>query len=98
MDANRSSANAVRRVRMRRSCVGVTSCHRQRWRTPFGWVDIAPQVHPAPTLSQDLTEYCYPADPERTRVGGERRLGPQLEQGQQRVGARYWVTSCDLRI
>src|SRR6266508_6678767 len=35
MDANRSSANAAKRVRIRRSCVGVTGYHQRRWRTPF---------------------------------------------------------------
>src|SRR6266536_1069339 len=34
MDANRSSANAARRVRMRRSWVGVIACHQWWWRAP----------------------------------------------------------------
>src|SRR4029453_19303659 len=36
MDAKRSSAKAVRRVRIRRSCAGVTVCHQRWWRAPFG--------------------------------------------------------------
>src|SRR6266498_4383749 len=36
MDWKRSSANAVRWVRMRRSCAGVIACHQWWWRAPFG--------------------------------------------------------------
>src|SRR5512132_3669877 len=65
MDANRSSANAVRRVRIRRSCVGVTVYHhhQRRWRAPFGLVISPERYTPQPTIARPngvlLGTWCF---------------------------------------